>query len=80
MHNRTANRTRELLERHGDEGELVGTFSTEEEDTVRREQAMASRGLRFLGTGVSGGEEGALTAPASCPAARPRPTGWSSGS
>ena len=33
------------------------------EDTVRREQAMASRGLRFLGTGVSGGEEGALHGP-----------------
>ena len=109
VHNRTGSRTRELLERHGDEGELVGSFSTEEfvaalarprrilvmvkagpavdavleelaghldegdllidggnsyfEDTVRREQAMASRGLRFLGTGVSGGEEGALKGP-----------------
>ena len=109
VHNRTESRTRELLERHGDEGELVGTFSTAEfvaalapprrilvmvkagpavdavleelaahldegdllidggnsyfEDTVRREQAMASRGLRFLGTGVSGGEEGALNGP-----------------
>ena len=30
VHNRTERRTRELLERHGDEGELVGTFSTEE--------------------------------------------------
>ena len=30
VHNRTGSRTRELLERHGDEGELVGTFSTEE--------------------------------------------------
>ena len=30
------------------------------EDTVRREQAMNARGLGFLGTGVSGGEEGAL--------------------
>jgi 6-phosphogluconate dehydrogenase len=109
VHNRTESRTRELLERHGDEGELVGSFSTTEfvaalarprrilvmvkagpavdavleelaghldqgdllidggnsyfEDTVRREQAMASRGLRFLGTGVSGGEEGALKGP-----------------
>ncbi|HJW35313.1 MAG TPA: NAD(P)-binding domain-containing protein, partial [Actinomycetes bacterium] len=109
VHNRTESRTRELLERHGDEGELVGTSSTTEfvaalarprrvlvmvkagpavdavleelaghlddgdllidggnsyfEDTVRREQAMASRGLRFLGTGVSGGEEGALNVP-----------------
>ena len=113
VHNRTESRTRELLEHHGDEGELVGTFSTEEfvaalarprrilvmvkagppvdavleelaghldegdllidggnsffEDTVRREQAMASRGLRFLGTGVSGGEEGALHGPSIMP-------------
>ncbi|HXQ55441.1 MAG TPA: NADP-dependent phosphogluconate dehydrogenase [Actinomycetes bacterium] len=113
VHNRTESRTRELLERHSDEGELVGTFSTEEfvavlarprrilvmvkagpavdavleelaghldegdllidggnsffEDTVRREQAMAGRGLRFLGTGVSGGEEGALHGPSIMP-------------
>jgi 6-phosphogluconate dehydrogenase len=29
-------------------------------DTKRRAEACAERGLRFLGTGVSGGEEGAL--------------------
>src|SRR5919106_3560628 len=104
VHNRTETRTRELLDRHGDEGRLVGAFSVEEfvaalarprrilvmvkagppvdavldelaahldegdllidggnsyfEDTVRREQELAGRGLRFLGTGVSGGEEG----------------------
>ena len=113
VHNRTESRTRELLDRHGNEGELVGAFSTTEfvaalarprrilvmvkagpavdavleelaghldegdllidggnsyfEDTVRREQAMASRGLRFLGTGVSGGEEGALHGPSIMP-------------
>jgi 6-phosphogluconate dehydrogenase len=113
VHNRTESRTRELLERHGDEGQLVGTFSTGEfvaalapprrilvmvkagpavdavleelaghldegdllidggnsffEDTVRRERAMAERGLRFLGTGVSGGEEGALHGPSIMP-------------
>ena len=113
VHNRTESRTRELLDRHGNEGELVGTFSTEEfvaalarprrilvmvkagpavdavleelaghldegdllidggnsyfEDTVRREQAMTARGLRFLGTGVSGGEEGALHGPSIMP-------------
>jgi 6-phosphogluconate dehydrogenase len=117
VHNRTESRTRELLERHGHEGELVGTFSTEEfvaalapprrilvmvkagppvdavleelaghldegdllidggnswfEDTIRREQAMADRGLRFLGTGVSGGEEGALKGPSIMPGGRP---------
>jgi 6-phosphogluconate dehydrogenase len=113
VHNRTESRTRELLDRHGDEGELVGTFSTTDfvaalarprrilvmvkagpavdavleelaghleegdllidggnsffEDTVRRELALASRGLRFLGTGVSGGEEGALWGPSIMP-------------
>jgi 6-phosphogluconate dehydrogenase len=113
VHNRTESRTRELLDRHGDEGELVGTFSTAEfvaslapprrilvmvkagpavdavleelaghlddgdllidggnswfEDTVRRERAMAEQGLRFLGTGVSGGEEGALHGPSIMP-------------
>jgi len=113
VHNRTATRTRELLDHYGNEGELVGTFSTEEfvaalapprrilimvkagppvdavldelaahldpgdllidggnsffEDTRRREQALASRGIRFLGTGVSGGEEGALHGPSIMP-------------
>src|SRR5215204_6898600 len=113
VHNRTESRTRELLERHGADGELVGSFSTTEfvaalarprrilvmvkagpavdavleglaghleagdllidggnsyfEDTVGREQAMAARGLRFLGTGVSGGEEGALHGPSIMP-------------
>jgi 6-phosphogluconate dehydrogenase len=109
VHNRTGTRTRELVEGHGGDGVLVGTFSTEEfvaalarprrvlvmvkagpavdavleelaghleagdllidggnsyfEDTVRREQALAARGLGFLGAGVSGGEEGALYGP-----------------
>ncbi|HSR28283.1 MAG TPA: NADP-dependent phosphogluconate dehydrogenase [Actinomycetes bacterium] len=121
VHNRTESRTRELLDRHGDEGELVGTFSTTEfvgalarprrilvmvkagpavdavleelaghldegdllidggnsyfEDTVRREQAMAARGLRFLGTGVSGGEEGALHGPSIMPGGSPEAYG-----
>jgi 6-phosphogluconate dehydrogenase len=121
VHNRTEARTRELLERHGDEGKLVGTFSTEEfvaalarprrilvmvkagpavdavleelaghldegdllidggnswfEDTVRREQAMAARGLRFIGTGVSGGEEGALHGPSIMPGGTPEAYG-----
>jgi 6-phosphogluconate dehydrogenase len=36
-------------------------------DTKRRAQACAARGLRFLGTGVSGGEEGALNGPSIMP-------------
>jgi len=121
VHNRTGSRTRELLEHHGEEGVLVGAFSTEEfvaalarprrilvmvkagrpvdavleelaghldegdllidggnsffEDTVRREQAMASRGLRFLGAGVSGGEEGALWGPSIMPGGSPEAYG-----
>jgi 6-phosphogluconate dehydrogenase len=117
VHNRTAARTRELLERHGDEGRLVGAFSVEElvaalarprrilvmvkagppvdavldelaphldpgdllidggnswfEDTRRRERALAERGLRFLGAGVSGGEEGALHGPSIMPGGSP---------
>jgi 6-phosphogluconate dehydrogenase len=113
VHNRTERRTRELLDRHGEEGELVGTWSTAEfvaalarprrilvmvkagpavdavleelagylaegdllidggnsyyKDTVRRQEAMAARGLGFLGTGVSGGEEGALEGPSIMP-------------
>jgi 6-phosphogluconate dehydrogenase len=113
VHNRSESRTRELLEGHGEEGELVGTFSTAEfvaalarprrilvmvkagppvdavleelaghleegdllidggnsffVDSVRREQALAARGLGFLGTGVSGGEEGALHGPSIMP-------------
>ena len=36
-------------------------------DTVRRGQSLESRGLRFIGTGVSGGEEGALNGPSIMP-------------
>jgi 6-phosphogluconate dehydrogenase len=36
-------------------------------DTIRRTQKLAAKGLRFIGTGVSGGEEGALKGPAIMP-------------
>src|SRR4051812_36149565 len=36
-------------------------------DTRRREQALRERGLHFVGTGVSGGEEGALHGPSIMP-------------
>jgi 6-phosphogluconate dehydrogenase len=113
VHNRTEARTRELLDRHGDEGPMTGAFSVQElvdalarprrilvmvkagppvdavldelaphldagdvlidggnswfEDTRRREGDLAARGLKFLGTGVSGGEEGALHGPSIMP-------------
>jgi len=36
-------------------------------DTRRREQDLAARGILFIGTGVSGGEEGALNGPSIMP-------------
>jgi 6-phosphogluconate dehydrogenase len=36
-------------------------------DTIRRTEALAARGLHFVGTGISGGEEGALTGPSIMP-------------
>ncbi len=36
-------------------------------DTIRRTKYLAEKGLRFIGTGVSGGEEGALLGPAIMP-------------
>ena len=37
------------------------------EDSVRRTKALEAKGLLFIGTGVSGGEEGALTGPSIMP-------------
>ncbi|MBC7959199.1 MAG: NADP-dependent phosphogluconate dehydrogenase [Vallitaleaceae bacterium] len=37
------------------------------EDTIRRNKALDSEGFLFIGTGVSGGEEGALNGPAIMP-------------
>ncbi len=36
-------------------------------DTIRREKALAEKGLRFVGSGVSGGEEGARFGPSMMP-------------
>jgi 6-phosphogluconate dehydrogenase len=41
------------------------------EDTIRREMALKARGLRFVGSGVSGGEEGARYGPSLMPGADP---------
>ena len=40
-------------------------------DTRRREAALREHGLHFVGTGISGGEVGALTVRRSCRGARP---------
>ncbi|MFJ4787223.1 NADP-dependent phosphogluconate dehydrogenase [Streptomyces sp. NPDC088794] len=109
VHNRSAGRTRALMEEFGHEGAFVPAETAEEfvaalerprrlvimvqagaatdavidefaplleagdmiidagnahfADTRRREAALRERGLHFVGTGVSGGEEGALHGP-----------------
>ena len=41
------------------------------EDTIRRERALAEKGLHFVGSGVSGGEEGARFGPSLMPGGKP---------
>jgi 6-phosphogluconate dehydrogenase len=40
-------------------------------DTIRRTAYVESKGMRYIGTGVSGGEEGALTGPSLMPGGSP---------
>jgi 6-phosphogluconate dehydrogenase len=66
----------EELAGHLDEGDLlIDGGNSWFEDTVRREHTLAERGLRFLGTGVSGGEEGALHGPSIMPGGSPEAYG-----
>ncbi|WP_020669606.1 NADP-dependent phosphogluconate dehydrogenase [Amycolatopsis nigrescens] len=113
LHNRSEQRTRDLVEQFGGEGEFIPAYSAQEfvdslerprqvvimvkagaptdavieefapllekgdvivdagnahfADTRRREAALRERGLHFVGTGVSGGEEGALHGPSIMP-------------
>jgi 6-phosphogluconate dehydrogenase len=113
LHNRSEQRTRDLVEEFGDEGDFIPAYSAQEfvdalerprqivimvkagaptdavieefvpllekgdvivdagnahfEDTRRREAALREQGLHFVGTGVSGGEEGALHGPSIMP-------------
>jgi 6-phosphogluconate dehydrogenase len=41
------------------------------DDTIRREKELTEKGLRFIGTGVSGGEEGARFGPSLMPGGTP---------
>jgi len=51
-----------------DEGDvLIDGGNTHFTDTIRRNRELAQAGLHFIGTGVSGGEEGALKGPAIMP-------------
>ncbi len=50
---------------------IIDGGNTHYPDTVRREAALREQGLYFIGTGVSGGEEGALTGPSIMPGGSP---------
>ena len=53
---------------HLDKGDiLIDGGNTFFQDTVRRNEMLANSGINFIGTGVSGGEEGALKGPAIMP-------------
>lgn len=51
-----------------DEGDiLIDGGNTYYKDTIRRNEYLADSGINFIGTGVSGGEEGALKGPSIMP-------------
>ncbi|QPC46788.1 NADP-dependent phosphogluconate dehydrogenase [Mangrovibacillus cuniculi] len=51
-----------------DKGDIIiDGGNTFYEDTIRRNKELAELGFHFIGTGVSGGEEGALTGPSIMP-------------
>lgn len=51
-----------------DQGDvLIDGGNTFFEDTIRRNEELANSGINFIGTGVSGGEEGALKGPSIMP-------------
>src|SRR3984893_296899 len=50
---------------------LIDGGNTHYPDTTRRTRALKARGLLFIGTGVSGGEEGALKGPSIMPGGDP---------
>ncbi|WP_218052170.1 NADP-dependent phosphogluconate dehydrogenase, partial [Cellulomonas algicola] len=51
-----------------DEGDIVvDAGNAHFPDTIRREAALRAKGLHFVGSGVSGGEEGALLGPSIMP-------------
>ncbi len=53
---------------HLDTGDvLIDGGNTFYQDTIRRNEELANSGINFIGTGVSGGEEGALKGPSMMP-------------
>ena len=65
----------ETLIPHLDQGDIIiDGGNTNYPDTNRRVAYLESKGLRYIGTGVSGGEEGALNGPSIMPGGSP--TAW----
>ena len=53
---------------HLDQGDIIiDGGNSNYHDTIRRSKMLEARGLLFIGTGVSGGEEGALKGPSIMP-------------
>ncbi|GET29788.1 decarboxylating NADP(+)-dependent phosphogluconate dehydrogenase [Prolixibacter sp. SD074] len=65
----------ELIEQiipHLEEGDIIiDGGNSHFPDTIRRTEYVESKGLRYIGTGVSGGEEGALHGPSMMPGGTP---------
>ena len=62
----------ELLIPHLEKGDiLIDGGNSNYEDTIRRTAHVESKGLRYIGTGVSGGEEGARHGPSIMPGGTP---------
>ncbi len=60
--------TIDSLKPYLEEGDiLIDGGNTFFQDTIRRNKELSELGLHFIGTGVSGGEEGALTGPSIMP-------------
>ncbi len=62
----------ELLIPHLGKGDIIiDGGNSHYPDTIRRTRYLESKGLQFIGTGVSGGEEGALRGPSIMPGGSP---------
>ena len=61
----------QLLPRLERDDILVDGGNSQWTDTIRRERELAAKGIRFVGSGVSGGEEGARFGPSLMPGGSP---------
>ena len=62
----------DLLIPHLDQGDIIiDGGNSHFPDTIRRTKYLEEKGLLYIGTGVSGGEEGALTGPSIMPGGSP---------